>query len=202
VVRSPVWPFLFSSHKIKVYGARYIGEQESDVVWKGLGEDGGQGGECMVGAGSDVRDGAIGDDENCSDRINVLLELRRNPLLAEVVVLKVASGGQSRRVENADLGERLRLHTTTANTSTYCYAVIARNFVKVSRVGLALVIGTTLLVRAAECVEVVMATVFADKEIGDEFEDRGLSNTRLSKKEDGVWCFRLWLRCLDDPVLE
>ena len=41
-------------------------------------EHGGQRGECIVGANNDARDGAIGDDKNRSDGVDMLLDLYRN----------------------------------------------------------------------------------------------------------------------------
>ena len=57
------------------------------------------------------------------------------------------------------------------------------------RVGLALVVRTTFI-GAIEDIEVEMINVIADKDIGDEFQNRGLSNTSLSNKKDGVWHIR------------
>jgi hypothetical protein len=50
-----------------------------------------------------------------------------------------------------------------------------------------------LLVAVIEDVEVVVVNVVASKYIGDEFQERGLSDTSLSKKKDGVWLIRLVL---------
>jgi hypothetical protein len=48
-----------------------------------------------------------------------------------------------------------------------------------------------LLVGAVEDSKVVVINVFAVKDIGDEFQGRGLADASLSKKKDGVW--RLFL---------
>ena len=61
------------------------------------------------------------------------------------------------------------------------------------RVGLTLIVGTTLLVGVVEDAEVVVVNVFAHKDIGDKFYDGGLSDTSLSNKKGGVWRFRLLL---------
>ena len=53
-----------------------------------------------------------------------------------------------------------------------------------------------------ESVEVVEITPVGDKDIGNQFQDRGLPGTSLSHEKDGVWCFRLIRRTLDDPLLE
>ena len=93
--------------EVPVETTRYIGEHKRNVVDQGLGEDGEQSGECIVGADSDTRDSTIGEDDNGSDGINMLLDLFRNNPLAELVLLKTTSVGESRGVEDADLGKRL-----------------------------------------------------------------------------------------------
>ena len=101
----------------------------------------------------------------------MLLDLRCDTLLVELIVLKTASVGQARCVEDAKLGKRLGLLTAFRHAGAYNYAVLARKFVKVGRVGLALVIRTMLLVGVLERVEVVVVDVVAVKDIGDEFEE-------------------------------
>ena len=54
---------------------------------------------------------------------------------------------------------------------TYLYAILARKFVKPRRVGLALIVGTALLVGMVENVKVAMTNVVAGNDIGYEFED-------------------------------
>ena len=68
-------------------------------------------------------------------------------------------------------GKRLGLLTATRHTGTYHYAVLALKFVKVDRVGLALVIRTMLFVGVVEGFEVVVVDVVALKGIGDEFKE-------------------------------
>jgi hypothetical protein len=58
-----------------------------------------------------------------------------------------------------------------SEADTYHYAILARQFVKAGRVGLALVVRTTSLVGTVENVEVVVINVVASKDIGDKFED-------------------------------
>jgi len=58
------------------------------------------------------------------------------------------------------------------------------------------------LVGIVENVEVVVIDVVASKDIGDEFQQGGLSDASLSNKKDGVWRFCLVLRCLDDSPLK
>ena len=59
-----------------------------------------------------------------------------------------------------------------------------------------------MLIGAVEDIEVEMINSIAEKDIGDEFQDRGLSNTSLSNKKDGVWHTRPVFRCFDDPLPE
>jgi len=76
------------------------------------------------------------------------------------------------------------------NCRTHHYTILARKLVKAGRVSLALVVGTTALVGMVENIEVVVINVVAGKDIGDEFQDRGFSNTSLSNKKNGVRRFR------------
>jgi len=149
-----------------------------------------------------VRDSAIGEDENRSDGVDMLLDLSCNTLLVELILLKTASVGQAWCVEDANLGKRLGLLTAFRHAGTYHYAVLARKFAKVGRVGLALVVRTMLLVGVVEGIEVVVVDVIAVKDIGDKFQDRGLSNASLPNKKDGIWPIRLVLGCFDDPLLK
>jgi len=75
------------------------------------------------------------------------------------------------QIEDANLGKRLGILTTLINASAYRYAVLAHEFVKADRVGLALVVRTTLLVGAVENVKVVVINAIAGKDIGNEFQD-------------------------------
>ena len=85
---------------------------------------------------------------------------------------------------------------------TYHYAIFAFKLVRAGRVGLALVARTTSLVCVVKGIEVVVIDAFAVKDIGDEFRDRRLPDSRLSNEKDGVWCFRVVRRTLDDSLLE
>ena len=149
--------------------ARDIGEHEGGVAGQGLGEDGGQRGECIVVPDSEPRGGAIGKDKNRSDRVDVLLDLSCNTVLVELVLTNTAHVGQPRRVEDADLGKSLC--PLIRNTGAYHYTVVARDFDKVARVGLTLIIITTLLVRVIEDIEIVVINIFAGKDIANEFQD-------------------------------
>jgi len=64
------------------------------------------------------------------------------------------------------------------------------------------VVRTTLFVGAVKDFEVVVVNVSTGENIGDEFQERGFASTSLSNKKDSVRCFKLVLRCLDDPLLE
>ena len=125
----------------------------------------------MVGADSGAGDSAIGEDENGSDTVNVVLDLCCNTFLVELVLPKVASVSQPGRVEDADLRKGLRVLTTFRYAGTYHYAVVAREFVKTSRVGLGLITQITLLVGAVEDSEVVVINFLSGNYIGDEFQD-------------------------------
>jgi hypothetical protein len=59
----------------------------------------------------------------------------------------------------------------THKVGTYHYAVLTRKFVKLGRVGLALVVRTTLLVGVVEDVNVVVINVVAGNNIGDKFQE-------------------------------
>ena len=95
-----------------------------------------------------------------------------------------------------------QLSTTFKTPDTYHYAVLAFKLVQAGRVSLALVARATSLVCVVKSIEVVVIDVFAVKDIGDEFQDRGLPHSSLSNEKDGVWCFRVVRRTLDDPLLE
>ena len=74
-----------------------------------FGEDSGQSGECRVGTSSDPWDGAIGEDENGSDRVGVFLDLSGNTFLGGFVLQNTASVGETRCVEDTNLRKRLSL---------------------------------------------------------------------------------------------
>ena len=61
----------------------------------------------MVGADTDAREGTIRENENGSEGTDMLLELFFNTSPVELVLLKAASVGQPRRVEDANLRRRL-----------------------------------------------------------------------------------------------
>ena len=84
----------------------------------------------------------------------------------------------------------IHIPATFKRARTYHYAVLARKFIQAGRISLTLVVRTTLLIGAIEDIEVEMVNVISGKDIGDEFQERGLSNTSLSNKKDGVWLIR------------
>jgi len=151
--------------------ARYIGEYEANILGQGLGEDGGQCRECIIGADSDARDGAIGEDENGSNGFDILRYQVCDTLLVELVMLNTASIGQPRCIEDANLGKMLSILTALISTRTYHYSVLACKFVEVGRVGLALVVRPTLLVAVVKGVEIVVIDVVSKQDIGDEFQE-------------------------------
>jgi len=157
--------------EVPVKRARYIGEYEANIFSQGLVEDGGQCSECIIGANSNARDSAIGEDENGSNGVDVLRYQIRDTLLVELIVLNTASIGQSRCIEDANLTKMLRIRTTVINTSTYHYSVLACEFVEVGRIGLALVVRTTLLVAMVKGVVIVVIDVVAMKDVSDEFQE-------------------------------
>ena len=121
----------------------------------------------MVSADSDTRDGAIGEEEDRSDGIHMFLDLCRNALLVELVLLKATDVGQSRGVEDTNLAKGLCAIIILTNASAYHYAVLAGKLVNARGGGLALVGRTTLLVGMVENVEVITSSVIPSKNIGD-----------------------------------
>jgi hypothetical protein len=88
------------------------------------------------------------------------------------------------------------------STHTHHYPVFAHKFIKARGVGLAFILGTTLLVSAVENFKVVLIDAVSSEDVGDEFQDRGFPGTSLSYEKDGVRCLRLVLESLDDSLLE
>jgi len=84
--------------EIQREAARAIREQEGNVVGQAFGEESGQSGECVVRAGGDTLRGAIGEDEDGTDGIDVLLNLSCDALLVVLVLLNTASIRESGRV--------------------------------------------------------------------------------------------------------
>src|SRR6266853_1176455 len=102
----------------------------------------------------------------------MLLDLSCNSPPLECVLLRITSVGQPWCVKDANLGKMLPLSTTFKTPDTYHYAVLAFKLVQAGRVGLTLV----------EDAEVVMLTPVGVKDIGQEFQDRGLPNSSLSNE--------------------
>lgn len=84
-----------------------------------FGEDGWQSGEHVVYAGRAVWDGAINEDENGSHGAGLILDLSYNALLMNLVLLKAASVGQPRRVEDANVEDKLHVLTTLTSNNSY-----------------------------------------------------------------------------------
>ena len=82
-----------------------IREQEGNVTGQAFGEESGQGREYIVHANRDTRDGTVGEDENGTDDIEVILYFNGNALFVEGVLMKTPSISQSRRIEDANLGK-------------------------------------------------------------------------------------------------
>jgi len=144
----------------------------------------------------------MGEDENGTDGVDVLLNFGGNMLLVELVLFNTTTVGQSRGVEDANLGERLRILAIFKNAATYSYAIGAGNFVQTQIIGGTVVTKTALLVGAVEDVVVWGTNVVANEDIGEEFQECRLSDTSLPNKEDGIGRLNLVLRCPDDPLLE
>ena len=65
-----------------------------------------------------------------------------------------------------------------------------------------MIVRTTLFIGAVENLEVVVVDIFTGKGIGNEFQDRRLSDTGLSNKKDCVLLIRTVFRCFDNSLLE
>jgi len=155
-------------------GTRNVGEYERNVVFQGSGEDRGQSSERIVHADSEVRNRAISENNNGSNRVNVLLNLSGNTLLVNVVLLLTASIGQSGRIEDANLENRKKvilLIDTFKNACTYQHVIFAWKVVNASRVCLTLAARITSFVVVVKDVEVVVISVIAAEDISDEFQE-------------------------------
>ena len=101
----------------------------------------------------------------------MIFDLSCNTILVALVLLNTTSIGQSRGVEDANLGKRSPIPTIFRNDVTYYYATLACKFVKAGGVGLTFIIRTDLFIGAVEDFEVVAINSVADKDIGDEFQE-------------------------------
>ena len=79
--------------EVPIEGTRDIGEHEGSVLDKGFWDDSGQSGQYIVGASSNPRVGAISEDENGGDGVDMLTNLSSNTPLVEFVILNTASVG-------------------------------------------------------------------------------------------------------------
>jgi len=101
----------------------------------------------------------------------VILDLSRNILPMELVLLNTASIGQPRRVEDANLVTGLGQFPTLKAAGTHPYIIAAPEVIELGRVGLTLTRRTTSFVGLVKGVEVIIIDVVAAKDIGDEFQD-------------------------------
>ena len=150
---------------------RNISEYEGDVVDRNCWENGGQNGERIVQAASTACDGAIGQEKNGSDGVYVALDLSRNTLPVELGLLGTTSVKQTRRIENSNLGIVYSCIRLPKNAATYHYPVRARKFVEAHRIGLTLIIRTTLFVGVVEDLEVVVVNVVTHDDIGNKLQE-------------------------------
>ena len=115
--------------EIPMKRTRYVGEYEGNILCQ-CGEHGGQSRQHVIGADSNARESAIGEDENSSDGVNVLLELFRDTFFVNLILLDAASIGQPRCIEYADLDNSVSAFIMLINPITYYYPILARKFVK------------------------------------------------------------------------
>jgi hypothetical protein len=120
-------------------GARDIGEHKGSVVNQGFGKEGGAG---MVHIDSGAWDGAVSEDKNSIDKVDMFLDLSSNIRLMELILLNIASGGESRCAKDANLWKRLGIHHIQKH---WDYAALACKFVKAEGARLTLIAGTALL---------------------------------------------------------
>jgi len=149
---------------------RDVGEHEGSISSQGFWEDGGKGGECIIGADCDARGSTISEEENSSDGSNVILDISGNIPLVEPVLLNAPSVGQTGCVEDANLGARSHISFLFIRSITYHYTVVTRKFVKTARVGLTLVVTIILLIGAVEGAKVVFMDAIPGQDIGDKFQ--------------------------------
>jgi len=100
----------------------------------------------MGGTDSDARYSSVGEDENGGDGVDVVLNLSHN---VTFILLTIARIGENRCAEDAKLQKRSPIANRFTNAG-YHDAVLAREFVEVRRVGLALVVRATLLIGAVK----------------------------------------------------
>lgn len=93
--------------KVAAKGAPNVGEHEGNVLGEVFGEDGGQGGHCIVYSVGASRDSTIGEDENSSDGVDIVLDLSVKTVLVELVLLSSAGVDQAWGVEDANLGRKM-----------------------------------------------------------------------------------------------
>ena len=131
-------------------GTRDIGEHEGNILGEGFREESGQSGQCIVATDSNALNTAIGEEKNGGNGIYMLLDLGRDTIFVAFVLLSTTCIGQSRGVEDADLGKWSPIPVMFQNTVTYHYSILACKFVKAGGVGLTLIIRTYLFIAAVE----------------------------------------------------
>ena len=82
--------------------------------------------------------------------------------------------------------QKVTVTITLKDTGAYQYAVLTCKFVDTGRVGLTLAARAPLLIAVVEDLEVIVIDIFAEKDIRNEFDERGLSGPGPSNKKDGV----------------
>ena len=103
-----------------------IGEDAGYIFSRDLEGEGGQKAECIVGTNSEARDGAIGEDDNGGNSVDVLLNLSGNTFHVEFVLLTIAGVSKPRCIEDANLREglfMLIMFKTQVLTTTPCLLV-------------------------------------------------------------------------------
>jgi hypothetical protein len=115
-------------------GTQNVGKYEGNIVGQGFGEDGGQSGECIVGADSDAGDSAIGEDENGIDGVDVPLYLIQQcsscgPYLAEYHECRPIQAYQGCEPWEECISLVMVVHQVQ-NAGAYHYAAFAHKFIK------------------------------------------------------------------------
>ena len=101
----------------------------------------------------------------------MILDLNRNILPVELILLNTASIGQSRCVQDANLAKSSGVFSAMQNAGAHQYTIAALKLIKLGRVGLTLTGRTTLFVGVVKGLEVIVIYVLAAKNIGHEFDD-------------------------------
>jgi hypothetical protein len=84
-------------------------EHEGNVIEQSFGEDGRQNGARVVHIEREILGEVVDEDEDSTNRVDVLLNKSYNTLCAGLVSLNIVGAGQPRRVEDTNLTKRLFL---------------------------------------------------------------------------------------------